>query len=384
MHWTIVKLANSWGARRMIADFSAAGQGRISTCGSSWRSCCRRRRCTARPSAGWTVRAASLRSRTASASPNCGASARTGRPWTTTSWAAASANTTARASWRRRSVRSGSSTSSATRTPSKRKKSALCSFFLFTPQSAHFFSVKKNPVVLLLLFLLLLFSDCKFCRPVRCRGRPDLKLQNGARFSTSRTRWWNEKCTCLWLQFCFTCLWHFVNPQTSSVFAFTSCRRSWCVSRVLRVSAAWKVISTPKLFFFPAIVFSPIPTNPNQPISSVRVCLCVCVRCCPDGPQFTRLLIFLWRARSCFVLCPASSLQLGTFLRLPELGALFQQIQTRVRQKKMADGGSRKTILFVPYIYDISRSVRSMNNRIFPTCVYFAFVFLCPCVQTQL
>ena len=144
MHWTIVKLANSWGARRMIADFSAAGQGRTSTCGSSWRSCCRRRRCTARPSAGWTVRAASSRSRTASASPNCGASARTGRPWTTTSWAAASANTTARASWRRRSVRSGSSTSSATRTPSKRKKSALCSFFLFTPQSAHFFSVKKT------------------------------------------------------------------------------------------------------------------------------------------------------------------------------------------------------------------------------------------------
>ena len=92
---------------------------RTFTCGSSWRSCCRAPAFTGPVYAGSTAARVCSRSRTLCAWPGSGANGRIGRPWTTTSWAAASDSTTKKGSWRRRNVARGWSISSAILTACK-------------------------------------------------------------------------------------------------------------------------------------------------------------------------------------------------------------------------------------------------------------------------
>lgn len=87
--------------------------------GSFWRSCCSSRTAILVASTGWTGKRVSSRSWTQLGLPNCGASVRTGPPWTTTSSPGHSGSTTRRERWRKLKRHRGWCTSSANRTTSK-------------------------------------------------------------------------------------------------------------------------------------------------------------------------------------------------------------------------------------------------------------------------
>lgn len=91
-------------------------QARTSICGSFLKSYCPVPKRTDRVSAGWIGPKASSKSKIQLKWHGCGASAKTDRPWTTTSWADRSDSTTKRELWKKRNDRSASCISSVTRT----------------------------------------------------------------------------------------------------------------------------------------------------------------------------------------------------------------------------------------------------------------------------